>query len=225
LLVVKTLHNLIRVAALAAALLAGSRPASAQTPSPFPRGDANGSIGWLAVNESASGTRTGNGWHHSFFGAAGAGWYWTEHLKTELDAGAGTESSIYNGEQVVINGRTAFVSTESRASRRTLGISQQYQFFRNAWFHPHVAAGADITWERRTVRTGPIFIYDAPGPGRLIEPERTDGPLTDISVVPFVATGFKAYMTRRAFYRTDLRVGFNGAASNTVVRFGFGVDF
>jgi hypothetical protein len=73
---------------------------------------------------------------------------------------AGTEARAFRPEQVVIAGRTTYYTVESRFSRRTLGISQQYQFFHNVWFHPHVAAGLNFTWERQTDEPGPIYFYD-----------------------------------------------------------------
>ena len=207
-------------------MLAASHDAIAQTPT-IARGDVAGTVGWLTVEKrEPSQPYDGDDWHNSFFGAISAGWYWTEHLKSELDFGAGTTATAHFTRQITINGRPSFVSTESRFSRRILGISQQYQFFHNVWFHPHVAAGANITRERVTDHIQPIVVFDDPTRGpRTVQPARTEGPRTEITVSPFVATGFKAYVTPRGFFRGDLRVGFRGGIDDVLVRFGFGVDF
>ena len=203
-----------------------SAPALAQPAAPVARADLSGTAGWLVVNQENLGPYNGNDWQSSLFVAATGGWYWSDHLKSELEFGAGTESTAYRYRQIVIDGRPNTEVVESTSSRRTLTLSQQYQFFRNAWFHPHVAGGLNVTFERVTDHTNPVFGYDDESrAGRVVQPERTDGPRTDVAVTPFVATGFKAYMTQRGFFRSDLRVTLRDGVDDVVVRFGFGVDF
>ena len=164
-------------------------------------------------------------WHNTLFGGIQAGWYWTDHLKTELDFGAGTEASHYSVDQRPINGQPAIISRESTFSRQTIGVGQHYQFFRNAWFHPHLGAGVNVTRERVTDTIGPAIVYGPTGPSRVVEPQRIDGPRTEVSVSPFVAAGFKAYLASRAFFRTDIRGSLNRRVDDVLVRVGFGVDF
>lgn len=192
---------------------------------PVTRADVTGLVSWLAVERDSGGPFDDSRWHHTIFGAGSAGVYWTDHWKTEVDVGAGGESTHFSSRQVIVDGLPAFATTETTFSRRIIGLSQQYQFFRNAWFHPHVAAGAEITWERITDVRSPIVVFDRPGPGRVIEPEQVDGPRTDVSVHPFAAAGFKAYMTPRGFFRSDIRLGFREGIDDVQVRFGFGIDF
>jgi hypothetical protein len=223
---VKAICSIFRDLGIAVAALAIAAPVWAQSAapaSPRPRADVSGTLGWLGVDKNTSfGSFR---WHQTLFGSAEAGWYWNDHLKTEVDFGAGRERTHYTNRQLVINGLPAFETTESTFSRRVLGISQQYQFFRNAWVHPHVAAGVDVTFERVTDVRRPIVVFDRPGPGRVLEPERVEGPRTDVKVAPFLATGFKSYLTPRAFFRSDLRVGGRRGIDEVLVRFGFGVDF
>ena len=209
---------LVLVAAMAPAAFAQSRQVI--------RGDAAGTFGWLAVATRSSEPYHNRDWAHSLFGAGSVGWHWTDNLKSEIDFGAGTEAQSFDTTQVTTTGRISYVSTQSRFARRTIGLSQQYQFFHNAWFHPHLAAGANFTWERRTDEIGPIYAYDdVTRTTRLVELLRTEGPRTTFSVNPFVAVGFKAYLTERTFFRNDLRVAFHDGVNETVVRFGFGFDF
>ena len=222
----KTFHSFNRIAVLAAVLAGSAAAASAQTEPRVTRGDVSGTIGWLSADTHPSGPYNDNNWASSFFGAASAGWHWTDNLKTEIDFGAGTKARTLNTEPITIGGRMTYVTTQSKFARRTLGISQQYQFFHNVWFHPHLAAGAHVTWERRTDRIIPVYLYDdVTRTSRVITLEQDESPRTSVTVRPFVAVGFKAYMTERAFFRNDFRVAFRGGPDETVLRLGFGFDF
>ena len=77
----------------------------------------------------------------------------------------------------------------------------------------------------RTDVTRPIVVFDRPGPGRVLAPERVEGPRTEVKVTPFVATGFKAYVTPRAFFRSDIRFGIRSGIDDVLIRAGFGIDF
>ncbi len=212
-------------AILAAILLGAPGTARAQS-GPVMQADVAASIGWLSVNWGAEYATGGRDWASSLLGTASAGWYWTDRSKTEIDFGASATATGYATQPVVIGGRTSSAFIESSLTRRTLGIGQHHQFYRNAWFHPYVAAGANVAWQRVTDRVGPVFAYDeATRTSRLVEPLRTEGPRTDIIVRPYVATGFKAYMAQRAFFRSDLRTSFGQRLDDVIVRFGFGVDF
>lgn len=211
---------------MAIALVAAIAPAAVAQSRQVIRGDAAGTFGWLAVTTQSSVPQDNQDWAHSLFGAGSVGWHWTDNLKSEIDFGVGTEAHSYATTQVTTAGRVSYVTTQSQFARRTLGLSQQYQFFHNAWFHPHLAAGVNLTWERRTDEIGPIYGYDdVTRITRLVEPLRTEEPRTIFSVNPFVAVGFKAYLTERTFFRNDLRVAFHGGVNETIVRLGFGVDF
>src|SRR5687767_14811607 len=201
-------------------------PALAQTRAPLARADVTGIVALLGVeNEVSAPYVSGNDWHSSLFGGAVAGWYWTDNLKAELDFGAGTESSVYRATPITVGGRSTYVSTQSRISQQTLGISQQYQFFRNVWFHPHVAIGAHVTWEDITDEISPVVIYESTSPPRVVAPARKSGPRTETTVRPFVGTGFKAYFNERGFFRTDVRFAFRNGLDEAMVRAGFGIDF
>jgi hypothetical protein len=222
----KAFHRSAGIAVVVAVVVSGAQKASAQSAPSVIHGDAAGTIGWLATNSRSPGKFYNGNWISSLFGAGSAGWHWTDNLKTEVDFGAGTESRASRPEQVVINGRPTYYTVESRFSRRTLGISQQYQFFHNVWFHPHVAAGVNLTWERQRDEPGPIYFYsDVTRQAQTIPPIRSGTTQTSLQVNPFLAAGYKAYVTDRAFFRNDLRVAFRGGFEETVLRIGFGFDF
>jgi len=213
----------------AAALLAGAALAGAQEPPrvPFVRGDAHVVIGWQNLHKEQPERQYRDDWINSiFYGGAGAGWYWTEHLKTQVDFGAGTKGRQYRFEPLVINGQTTGTSSRVSVKQQSVAIAQHYQFFRNQWFHPHVGAGIDIARETTSEEYQPIVVFDnVTRTSRQVRPARTEGPDHRTIARPFVETGFKAYMTRRAFFTGDSRVMFRNGLEEVLFRFGFGVDF
>jgi len=157
--------------------------------------------------------------------AGSIGWHWTDNLKTEIDFGGGTDSRVFRTQPVTIAGRSTYQTTQSRFKRQTLGFSQQYQFFHNVWFHPHVAAGVNVTWVRQRDEPEQIYFYDpATGTSR-IEPRQAGTEQKSVTANPFVAIGYKAYLSDRAFFRNDLRLAFRGGIDETTLRIGLGFDF
>jgi hypothetical protein len=212
------------VYSVAGLLAATAAPVHAQTA--LPRGDAAGMIAWQAADARSTDTLDRDDWASSFFGGASAGVYWTPHLKSELDFGVSTTADSYNSRRILVGGLLTYQPTEVEFSRRTIGISQQYQFYENAWFHPHVAAGLHVTWERRTEHFFPAYVFD-PATGRTTAADTggSDGPTTTVTLRPFVAGGFKAYMTPRWFFRADSRFAFRRGFEESQVRLGFGRDW
>jgi hypothetical protein len=207
------------------AVFLGPWDASAQTAPPV-RGDVSGTLGVEGVNARDDSFYRGHNFEGGFFGAASAGWYWTENLKSEVEFSARTTGRIWVTEPIAFNGGQTYFPTDKRFSRQTIAIGQQYQFFHNAWFHPHLGAGANFTFERSTLHRAAGSVYDpVTRTSRLVSPERTEPTHTDFRVNPFVEAGFKAYMTPRTFFRSDLRVAFHHGVDDVVTRFGFGFDF
>jgi len=209
---------------------AGQAPAASQPPSPAgPRADFHGVIGWQNLRraaEDADFDRYDDWANGIFYGGLGAGYYWTQHLKSQIDFGAGTSGEHYRYRLVTSGGQQAPESSQVTLRKQSLAISQQYQFFENQWFHPHVAAGVDIGRETETVRIQPVFVYDpVTRVSRQVSPARTEGPTHRTVVRPFGEAGFKAYMTPRAFFTTDARFLFGSRLEEVLFRVGFGVDF
>lgn len=216
---------------LAGAFLLAASTAFAQTPappSPIARADVTGTLGWFnAEKAEIHSLPYSNDWYsRSLHGSLGAGWYWTDNLKTEIDVAATTKAEMYASRQLVVDGRQTYSSSEFSFDTRKLAVSQQYQFYRNVFFHPHLAAGVDLTWERVSERVAPTFTYDPVArTSTQTSPSRTVGPETSFRARPFAAVGFKAYMTPRSFFRSDMRWTFHGGIDEVLLRFGFGVDF
>lgn len=214
----------------AAAWLAGAALAGAQEPpkTPLTRGDIHFVVGWQNLHkEQPTQQSYSNDWLNAiFYGAAGAGWYWTDNLKTQVDFGGGTRARQYRYEYSVINGQTRTTSSQLNVQQQSVAVAQQYQFFRNQWFHPHVGAGVDIARETTTETYQPVVLFDSAGrTSTEITPRRTEGPEHRTIARPFAEAGFKAYMTRRAFFTGDTRLMVRHRIDEVLFRFGFGVDF
>ena len=201
-----------------------SWPAAAQTMGagapPLPRADASGLLGWLGHHQSDTGD-TGDDWNNRLYAAAQAGYYWTEHLKTEVEVGITSEGSSW--VSMLTDGRSAsgfpaytFETREYKDTRLSLG--QTWQFLHNRWVHPFVTGGVhfDHSHLRREIQfqSDPLI----PPTERLVEEDRW-------RTKPFLGTGLKMYFTPRAFTRMDLLVASGSGGQHLVWRIGFGKDF
>ena len=110
--------------------------------------------------------------------------------------------------------------------QRSLALSQQYQFFRNQWFHPHVGAGIDIARETTRETYQPVIVFDnVTRTSTQIAPARTEDAEHRVIARPFAEAGFKTYLTRRAFFTGDTRVMYRKGLDEVLFRIGFGIDF
>src|SRR4051812_25527765 len=212
-------HPIILACTLA---LVAAAPAAAQ---PISRGDATGVAGWFNANQSEYSSY--NDWYNrsAYLGAI-LGWYWTEHHKTEVEVGATSAVDFYGVQTIDIDGQRASGSSQHRFSTRRITAGQQYQFFHNAWAHPHAGIGADMTWETHQQHDDPLSLYDQGSrTSRVVRPARTLGPSTELEVRPFAEAGTKLYLSQRAFFRSDLRLTFHGGVDEVLLRFGLGIDF
>jgi hypothetical protein len=201
---------------------AGAVPVGAQ---PLARADVTGVLGWFSANQSEYSDY--NDWYNSStYGGAVLGWYWTDHHKTEVEVGATSPAALYAVQSIDIEGQRAYASSEHRFSTRRFTAGQQYQFFRNAWAHPYVGVGTDVTWETHQQRDDPIVLYDqASRTTRVVQQAKTIAPTTELEVRPFADIGTKLYLSRRGFLRTDLRLTFRDGVDEVLLRFGLGIDF
>jgi hypothetical protein len=161
-----------------------------------------------------------------FYGGTGVGWYWSDHLKTQVDFGAGTRGRQFRYEPIVVNGQTTAQSSRISVNQQSVAIAQHYQFFQNQWFHPHVGLGVDIARETTREDYDPVLVFDPVTRGsRLVSPPLSEGPEHRIIARPFGEVGLKAYTTRRTFFTADSRVMFRRGIDEVLFRIGFGVDF
>ncbi len=215
---------------LAAALLA-ARPAAAQD-SPIvslvaedaARWDAAGFAGWRAGNKSDIAPDWDDWYDAASFGGS-VGYYWTRHLKVELDASTTTEGGVFIQEQIPVPGQPfpVFRYGEHLFRSTSLSAGALFQFGENAWFHPFLGGGLELVRERSRLEIQQQIPCDrgcAPFPLPADESISYRG-------LPFVTAGFKWYMTERAFVRSDIRTAFSRDDGVDAItwRIGIGADF
>jgi hypothetical protein len=189
------------------------------------RPDISGSIGWLNGNKSE--LDSSHDWYNrGVHGALTFGWHWSTHLKTELEASASSRARFQAASEEVLNGARAFVNSEHSFRTRRLTLLQQYQFGENAWFHPHLAAGVDFNRERISRFDREVYFYEPAARQSSVVRQAVRHPdRTEVHTRPVVSAGFKAYVTPRAFVRSDLRIVSGSRVEEVLLRFGVGVDF
>jgi hypothetical protein len=189
-------------------------------PPALPHFDLTGSLGWHAARESVP--RSYGSWYAgSLSRTIAGGRYWTEHLKTELEVGWTGRGQRYGEHPDASFESRTYGSALYTFSTTTLVATQRYQFGHNAMFHPDVAVGASLEWVHRGGELGPLYSTSA----TIIQPRRPIPPRTERRANAFVSSGFKAYLTRRVFIRTDLRVGIRRELTHMLLNTGLGMDF
>jgi hypothetical protein len=162
----------------------------------LPRVDVAAATGWFAADRSVN-QECCSSWSSSLFKGVSAGYYWTEHLKTEVEVAAPgpTEGYTSFSERLTAN-LFRYTSEQHRISANRLSVSQAYQFGHNSNFHPFVRAGVDIDREQddieRYVQTAGAF-------------EEQHSVATRTRARPFGGVGFKAYFNERAFFKGEAR--------------------
>jgi opacity protein-like surface antigen len=209
-----------RAAAFVATALLVAGGASAQNPpvisvkpSDPARWDIAAHIGWLAARRSEQGL-FGNDSYNVGLGAGSVGRYLTPHLKAEVGTALHGAGRLYR-EEFLPNAVPTFRATEHRLRITTAGAGLFYQFFENQWFHPYLGGGVEALREedRATV----------------IDP-RSGSPARSVTTVsyaarPFLATGFKLYVSERAFVRTGVQGSFSSRDTTHVAwTLGVGAD-
>jgi hypothetical protein len=216
---------------LIAVLLGAAVPAVAHAQSPpapaRPRADVAGTIGWLSGNKSTLAGESHNDWYNrGLYGGVTAGWYWTEHHKMEVEAGLTNDIDFQTYRSTYVDGVQAWGGSVFNYTLRRVAVGELYQGLHNAWVHPYAGAGVDLTWERSIEHRDRVMAYDPrTGMSRELSPPATIGPTTTLRVRPYLETGFKAYVSPRAFFRGDLRLIVYRGIDEVVLRCGFGVDF
>jgi hypothetical protein len=200
-------------------------PVLTTAPASAARWDVSGHITWLGERRPADDIVEWDRWFGVASGGASAGYYWTPHLKTELDVSTSNEGEDYTFVQIAVPGQTAplFVERDHETRFTTASAGLTGQFFENAWFHPFVSAGLELVREREHIETipppvpprGPSLIPTPPSETRVRYRGR-----------PYASVGFKVYVSERAFLRSDLRTSWSSdGLASLGWRSGVGVDF
>ena len=193
---------------------------------PLPRNDSVLSIGWAG---SESPPDEYDRWQGSLFASVSGGHHWTDHFKTDIEAGWTSRTDGETYDDVIVGGVETYATSHFRVRDLRLAISQSYQFGRNQWVHPYVGAGADII-HRQSVLDRPIQSRFASGPLSGRSPVSVTVPAlhesdTKVLVRPFLKAGVKMYASERTFFVTELKFGFAPDLDHALWKLGMGFDF
>ena len=188
-------------------------------------GDVTGAIGWLHVNKDSLDPY--NGWSQALFGSVSVGLYWTDHLKTEIQAGANNGFSVYAPERFEINGQSFNAAAKYTFAGRRLSAIGQYQFGHNQWFPP-VRGHRTRDSCRAHLARGPVGICLRSG--HTAEPSgarrgRACRPHEDPAAWARPGRLQRLYVHPRAFFLSNVRVAVGKRPEEVLLRFGLGVDF
>lgn len=189
-----------------------------------PRWDVAAHIGWFGADKSELGPDW-NEWYDTASFDLSGGYYWTPHLKLEVDVARTTTDSVFV-EQPPSPDSPFFRYRDHDFSATTVGAGLSWQFFENAWFHPFLGGGvAAISEHEEAGELQPAVVFrDASSSIVLPQPAPIDQTTTVLR--PFASTGFKLYLAERVFFRTDVRFMFSERGNEAARwRAGFGFDF
>jgi len=185
-----------------------------QSPAPVSRADVAVSTGWFAADRQGA-TSCCDLWSSGLFKGVSAGYYWTDHLKTEATVAApGTTEGYTFFSERLPNGSSRYTSEEHRYGGTKFSVAQTYQFGRNSTFHPFVTAGLDVDRERDAIER----YTSGSNP---VETERVE---TSIRARAFAGVGFKAYFSERAFFKGEARFAGGRRPDQMTWTAGVGVD-
>jgi hypothetical protein len=155
-----------------------------------------------------------------------SGHYWTDHLKTDVEASwsAPRRHQVY--ENIERQGGYTFALSDYRAHDVRLGIAQVYQFGRNEWVHPYVGVGADVVRRQATLERMPqsrgVFVQNRNIP---VDIPAASERKTSVFAQAVLKTGLKMYVSEKAFFNTELKFGVRRDVDHIVWKIGMGIDF
>jgi hypothetical protein len=192
-------------------------------PATFPRWDASGSIGFLAVKTSDT-RRSWGDWEQKADYRLDLGRYWTTHLKTDVAVTTSNPWDDYESEVVAIPGvpRGYAYNTVDRHLHH-IAPAVTWQFRQNTFMHPYVSGGVKVgILNEHRYRNADTYRFS----GLSYPVPDLDERRTVVFARPFVAGGFKSYISRSVFTRTEGRVAFapDGVRQVSLI-VGVGVDF
>jgi hypothetical protein len=192
----------------------------------LPRNDAAISLGWSG-SEYPLGEY--DRWRGSLFLGISTGHHWTDHFRTDLEAGWTSRVNTETYQEIDIGGVKTYGIANYRARDFRLTVAPSYQLGRNQWVHPYVGGGADII-HRQSVLDRPFQSRFQPGPAVGRSPASITVPAVherdvQVRVRPFLKTGVKMYASERSFFVTELKVGFASDLDHALWKLGVGFDF
>ena len=197
--------------------------AAAQSAVSLPRNDTIMSIGWSGADHDIHDQRH---WQGSLLVGLSSGHYWTDHLKTEVEASWSSSGKRQVYENIERQGGYTYALSEYRAYDVRVGIAQLYQFGRNEWVHPYVGVGVDVVRREASLERLPqsrtVFLQNRNIPVDIAAASQRH---TDVFAHAVLKTGLKMYIGEKTFFNTELKFGVRRDVDHLVWKIGMGVDF
>jgi hypothetical protein len=213
------------LAALVCVLVPGVLHAQSEV-QPLARNDVTFSTGWIGAQHPHTGD-TYTDWHASLFGGINLGHYWTDHLKTEVEAGWLSTAKSDRYQAVMVGADRTYAESDVLFRDLKLSLSQSVQFGRNAWVHPFLGAGVDVDYlrsvEDRATQVNTIFVTSRENRSVVVPGIHTRE--TRVRAVPFVKSGFKMYVTDGTFIVQEFKFGIANGVDHVLWKTGIGIDF
>jgi opacity protein-like surface antigen len=192
-------------------------------PGPLPANDVGITLGWAGGEHN---TQDQQRWHGSLLVGVSGGHYWTDHLKTEVEASWNSAHNKDVYQTLERQGGFTYALSDYRAHDVRIGLVQIFQFGRNQWVHPYVGVGAGVVRRRTTLererQSRFIYLQNRTIPVEIPAAIEHD---TTVFGEAVIKTGVKMYVTERTFFNTDLRFGIRPDIDHVVWKFGLGLDF
>lgn len=181
-------------------------------------------IGWAGATHNIHEQRQ---WHGSLLAGLSGGHYWTDHLKTEVEASWSSPSRREFYENIEHQSGYTYVFSHYRAHDIRVGVVQLYQFGRNAWVHPYVGVGADVVRRVASIdrpqQSRTVFL--PPNRNVAVEIPAANERTTTVFAQAVVKTGLKMYVGDNTFFNTEVKLGVRRDVDHVVWKLGIGVDF
>ena len=205
----------------------GASTAEAQSQAPQKRFDAAVSAGWLEGKPGPNDTPYGDDWFGAGRYGAQIGYYWTEHLKTEVEFARSGEGEIYLLENRRMPDGGAFsyrVDSIHRVDQ--LGVRMAYQFGSNQWIHPYVSGGVYGEADRTRAHVDDQMYYPIGARTPILIPGSDSDTHYHYDVGFTVGAGAKFYVSKHAFFNAgSIGTWANSTTGSFSFIAGFGIDF
>ena len=212
----------------AAAQDAPFRPARSLAPAAYPHWDVGGGFALWSLSSSETGT-TWTNWEAKAEYRADVGRYWTPHLKTDVAISASNRWDDYESVPFPVPGITGRTYAYINSERQLFAIAPAvtWQFRENALMHPYVSGGIKVGMlQEHRFREDGTYLFGSGAGAASYTVTPLEEQRTTVTARPFVAGGFKSYLSRSVFVRTEGRLAFASDGVRQVsVGIGMGVDF
>ena len=200
------------------------QPNRSLVPAKYPRWDVGGAVSLLTMSAAEARSPWSESNSQGEF-RADIGRYWTTHVKTEVAIAASNHWTDFESVPYPVPGATAPTFAYIDYDRQLVSVApaMTWQFRENTFMHPYVSGGVKLGMLREhrvreagTFRIGSLSYVVTP----------IDDRSTTVTARPFVAGGFKSYVSRSVYVRTEARaaVASDGLRQLTL-GVGMGVDF